>query len=101
MNKIDQINQIIETFKTQFEEIIKEKKDYLNTKKEKEFVDNQTIEESELLLQGENILDRKSEQKERIDKMIKIKKEMQREMNTIQLELNSGSSKIGISQLPP
>ena len=88
MNKIDQINQIIETFKTQFEEIIKEKKDYLNTKKEEEFVDNQTIEESELLLQGENILDRKSTEKQRIDNILKLNNEIEQNINRIQEEIN-------------
>ena len=54
---------IIERIKTQITQLEKEKKDYINTRKEEELIDNQSIDETELILQGENILDRKSTEK--------------------------------------
>ena len=89
MEEINNIFQSIETIKSQFLKLEQEKKDYVKNKRQEEFVDDEIKNESELLLQGENILDRKSEQKQWIDKMIKIKEEMQREMNKIQQEINN------------
>ena len=59
--------QIIETIKSQFLKLEQEKKDYIKNKRHEEFVDDERTDESELLLQGENILERKSEQKERVN----------------------------------
>ena len=85
---MDNINQTFEKIHTLFEQLIKQNKDYLNIKKEEKLIDNQTIEESELLLQGENILDRKYEQKQRINKLLQLNNDLQQELNEINNWLN-------------
>ena len=45
---------------------------------------NETIDETELLLQGENILDRKMEEQKRIENVINLLKDVQSTMNSIQ-----------------
>ena len=85
---MEKIKEILETITTQITRLEKEKTDYLNTKKEEEFVDDETIEENELLLQGENILDRKPEQKQRIDIIIKLNNTIEEEVNKINKWIN-------------
>ena len=86
MEEINNIFQSIETIKSQFLKLEQEKKDYVKNKRQEEFVDDEITDESELLLQGENILDRKSEQKQRIDNIIKLNNEIQQNLHVFQHE---------------
>ena len=68
------MEEILQTLTNQISQLFKEKKEYLANKKEETFTDDQTRKEDELILQGENVLDRKSNMKERIDKISKLKR---------------------------
>ena len=85
--QLHQINKTIETLKIQFQEMRKEMKDYFRNKHQEEFVDNLSIDEEKLLLQGETILDRKMKEKERIDKVTDLQNDIQFSLHLIETEL--------------
>ena len=77
----------IEIIITHWNELEKQKKEYLNNRKQEQFVDSETKEENELLLQAENILDRKLIQKERIDNIFKLNEKLKIIGNSIFSEI--------------
>ena len=89
------MEEIINLLTNQLHQFNKEKKEYLTNKKEEIFQDDETKNEDDLILQGENVLDRKSNQKERIEKILKIYKEMETTIHSIEREMNQMKKWIG------
>ena len=87
----------IEVIKNRINTYCKEINDYVKNKRQEEFKDDQLKEEKELLLQGENILDRKTEQKQRLEKMIEINEKILKEMNELTNLLNTENETVGES----
>ena len=81
MSNIDKLIELLNQFKT-------EKTNYNKNKKEEVFKDDQTKDEDELITIGENMLDRRYEEKDRINKVIDIGKEIRIVMSLMKKEIN-------------
>ena len=89
------MEETIQTLINQLQQLINVKKNYLKNKNRETFRDDQTRNEEQLIVQGENVLDRKSNLKERIEKILKIYKEMETTIHSIEREMNQMKKWIG------
>ena len=85
----------------QYKQIVQQKKDYDKNVRKEHFIDDETKIESDLIKEAENMLDRRIEEKDRMDKIEelfhgceKIMRVIQREFDNMQTWINEEEKRL-------